>query len=39
MLKRGECYSLGHAYNPGSNKLDVNKAFKIKIKALEERFR
>ena len=38
VLKRGECYSIGPAYNPASDKLEVSKAFKIKIKALEERF-
>ena len=37
-LKRGECFSLGYAFNPGTNKLEVNRAFKIKIKPLEERF-
>ena len=38
-LRRGECYSLGHAYNPVTGKLEVNKANKIRIKSLEERFR
>ncbi|EEG79125.1 ATP-binding protein [Dethiobacter alkaliphilus] len=37
-LKRGECYSLGYAYNEQTKKLEVGKSFKIKIKALEERF-
>lgn len=37
-LQRGECYSLGYAYNGVSNKLEVNKCFKIRIKALEDRF-
>lgn len=37
-LKLGECFALGYAYNPGLDRLEVNKAFKIKIKALEERF-
>lgn len=36
-LKRGECYSLGCAYNSVTNRLDVNKAFKIRIRPLEER--
>jgi DNA phosphorothioation-dependent restriction protein DptH len=36
-LKRGECYSLGHATNPVNGKLEVNKAYRIKIKSLEER--
>lgn len=36
-LKRGECYSLGHAYNPATDKLEVNRAFKIKITSLEDR--
>lgn len=37
-LKRGECYSLGHAVNPGSGQLEVNRAFKIRIEQLEHRF-
>jgi DNA phosphorothioation-dependent restriction protein DptH len=37
-LKRGECYSLGYAYNEQTDKLEVGKSFKIKIKGLEERF-
>lgn len=37
-LKRGECYSMGYAYNPGTDKLEVNRAFKIKINSLEDRF-
>lgn len=37
-LKRGECFSLGHALNATNNKLEVNKWSKIKIRALEERY-
>jgi len=37
-LKRGECYSLGHAFNEVTGKLEVNRHFKIKIKSLGERF-
>ncbi|WP_066633165.1 ATP-binding protein [Desulfolucanica intricata] len=37
-LQRGESYSLGYAYNEVTKKLEVNKCYKIKIKALEERF-
>lgn len=37
-LKRGECYSLGYAYNEQTKKLEVGKSFKINIKKLEERF-
>jgi len=37
-LKRGECYSLWYGYNPGTDKLEVNKWFKIQIKPLGERF-
>jgi DNA phosphorothioation-dependent restriction protein DptH len=37
-LKRGECFSLGYAFNEFSGKLEVNKWFKIRIKALEDRF-
>ncbi len=37
-LKRGECYSLGYTFNEFSGKLEVNKWFKIRIKALEDRF-
>lgn len=36
-LKRGECYSLGPAVNEATGKFEVNKYFKIKIKALEDR--
>ena len=38
-LSRGECYSLGHACNPVTHKLEVNRTNKIRIKSLEERFR
>lgn len=37
-LKRGECYSLGHAINERTGKLEVNKCFKIKISSIAERF-
>lgn len=37
-LKRGECYSLGFAYNEATGRLEVNKWFKIRIKPLEQRF-
>lgn len=37
-LKRGECYSLGYAYNEHTGKLEVNRYFRIKVKSLEERF-
>jgi DNA phosphorothioation-dependent restriction protein DptH len=37
-LKRGECYSLGYAFNEVTGKLEVNRYFKIKIKSLGERF-
>lgn len=37
-LKRGECYSLGHALNELTGKFDPNKWFKIRVTALEERF-
>lgn len=36
-LKRGECYSLGYAFNEGNGILEVNRWFKIKIKSLEDR--
>lgn len=37
-LKRGECYTLGSAYNEHTKMLEVGKSFKIKIIPLEERF-
>lgn len=37
-LKRGECFSLGHARSPSTDKLAVNKTYKIRVKSLEERF-
>lgn len=37
-LKRGECYSVGFAFNQATGKLEVNKWFKIRIKPLEQRF-
>lgn len=37
-LKRGECYSLGYAFNEVTKKLEVSKWFKVRIKPLEERF-
>ncbi len=37
-LKRGECYSLGHAFNKATGKLEVNVWSKIRIRSLEERF-
>lgn len=37
VLKRGECYSVGHALNETNGNLEVNKTFKIKITALDER--
>lgn len=37
-LKRGECYSIGYAYNEQTNKLEVNKHFRVKIKGLQDRF-
>lgn len=36
-LKRGECYSLGPAYNEHTRMLEVNKFFRIRVRALEER--
>jgi DNA phosphorothioation-dependent restriction protein DptH len=36
-LKRGECYSLGYAFNDATSKLEVGKWFKIQIKPLEQR--
>jgi DNA phosphorothioation-dependent restriction protein DptH len=36
-LKRGECYSLGHALNPANGNLEVNRTFRIKIKSLDDR--
>ncbi|OPL12260.1 MAG: AAA family ATPase [Firmicutes bacterium ML8_F2] len=36
-LKRGECYSLGYALNRSTGKLESNHAYRIRIKALEER--
>lgn len=38
LLKRGECYSLGNVLNEVTGRLEVSKSFKIKIKALEDRF-
>ena len=37
-LRRGECYSLGYAYNEHTRKLEVNRYFKIRVKSLDERF-
>ncbi len=36
-LKRGECYSMGPVLNNSTGRLEVNKPFKIRIQALEER--
>ncbi len=36
-LKKGQCYSLGPAYNPVTKTLEPTLAFKIKISSLEER--
>jgi DNA phosphorothioation-dependent restriction protein DptH len=36
-LKRGECYSLGYAYNEYTGKLEVSKYFRIRVKPLDER--
>jgi DNA phosphorothioation-dependent restriction protein DptH len=37
-LKRGECYSLGPAVNEATGTFEVNRYFKIRIKALEDRY-
>jgi DNA phosphorothioation-dependent restriction protein DptH len=37
-LKRGECYSLGNAFNEATGKLEVSKWFKIRINQLEQRY-
>lgn len=37
-LVKGECYSVGPAVNEASQALDTKKYFKIRIKALAERF-
>lgn len=37
-LKRGECYSLGSAFNKATGQLEVGKWFKIKITSLERRY-
>jgi DNA phosphorothioation-dependent restriction protein DptH len=37
-LKRGECYSLGYAYNEHTDSLEVNTHFRIRVKPLEERY-
>ena len=36
-LKRGECYSLGHALDRKVNRLEVGRSFRIRIKSLEDR--
>ncbi len=37
-LKRGECFSLGNAFNEATGKLEVSKWFKIRINPLEQRY-
>jgi DNA phosphorothioation-dependent restriction protein DptH len=37
-LKRGECYSLGPALNERTGNLEVNKYFKVRIDAIDNRF-
>jgi len=37
-LKRGECYSLGSALNERTGNLEVNKYFKVRIDAIDNRF-
>ena len=36
-LQRGECYSLGPVLNSSTGSLVVNKPFKIRIQALEDK--
>jgi len=36
-LQRGECYSIGPVLNSSTGRLEVNRTFKIRIHALEER--
>jgi DNA phosphorothioation-dependent restriction protein DptH len=37
-LSKGECYSLGPAFNESNGGLDMKKYFRIRIKPLRERF-
>ena len=37
-LKRGECYSLGYAYNEERKSLEPNRYFRIRVSSLEQRF-
>jgi DNA phosphorothioation-dependent restriction protein DptH len=36
-LKRGECFSLGHALNETTGKLETSKYFRIRVSSLESR--
>lgn len=37
-LKKGECYSLGYAFNEHTQTLEANRYFRVRVKPLGERF-